>query len=386
MANAKKDYYEVLGVVKTASADEIKKAYRRLAMKFHPDRNPNDKTAENKFKELQEAYAVLSDQQKRSVYDQVGHAGFEGMGAGGPGGGPGGFGGFGGMGDIFGDIFGEVFRGANGGRGQRRGPARGADLGYNLNLTLEEAVFGTTVQIKVPTMITCSECSGSGAKKGTSATTCDTCGGVGVVTMQQGFFSLQQTCPKCRGEGKIINDPCSKCHGQGRIREQKTLSINIPAGIDHGDRIRLSGEGEAGPHGGPAGDIYVQINLQKHAIFTRQGNDLYCEVPISFSSAALGDELEIPTLDGRVKLKIPSETQSGKMFRLRGKGVKASHGHLAGDLFCTVMVETPVNLNHEQKDLLQKFNESLSKDNKKHSPRSKTWFDGVKKFFEGLTS
>ena len=379
---SKKDHYEILGVAKTASDDEIKKAYRRLAMKYHPDRNPNDKTAEASFKDAKEAYEVLSDQQKRSAYDQFGHKAFEGGMGGGQGGA--GFSGFGDFGDIFGDIFGDAMRGGRGGR--RSGPQRGSDLGYHLTLTLEEAVFGFETKIKIPTLIACNECDGSGAKKGTSATSCATCGGSGAVHIQQGFFTLQQPCPNCRGKGKIISDPCQKCNGQGRIRDQKTLAIKIPAGVDTGDRIRLSGEGEAGPNGGPAGDLYVEIDVKEHSLFKRRDNDLYCEVPISFVTATVGDEIEIPTLDGKVKLKIPAETQSGEMFRLRHKGVKAAHGHYAGDLYCTVTVETPVHLNAEQKKLLRSFAESLEKDGKNHSPRAKTWFDGVKKFFDGLKS
>lgn len=383
--SGKKDYYEILGVAKTATAEEIKKAYRRLAMKYHPDRNPGDKTAETKFKDAKEAYEILSDDKKRKAYDQFGSAAFEQGGFGAGGAGFNGFaGGAGGFGDIFGDIFGDMFRDASRGGGRSRGPERGADLGYNLTLSLEEAVFGTEVKIKVPTYIACAECDGTGAKKGSHAETCSTCNGSGVVQLQQGFFSIQQTCPKCHGRGKVIKDPCVKCHGQGRVREQKTLSVRIPAGVDTGDRIRLSGEGEIGPNGGTAGDLYVQINVKAHEIFTRQENDLYCEIPISFTAATLGAELEVPTLDGKVKLKIPAETQSGKVFRLRGKGVKSTHGHLTGDLFCTVVIETPVNLNNEQKTILKQFADSLAKDNKDHSPRAKSWFAGVKKFFEGL--
>lgn len=376
----KRDYYEILGVAKGASEDEIKKSYRRLAMKHHPDRNPNDKTAEAKFKEAKEAYEVLSDSKKRSAYDQFGHAGINAQAQGGFGGGAGGFGGFdfSNFGDAFGDVFGDIF-GGRGGRAQQA--RRGADLGYELTISLEEAVRGANITIKVPTFIACSECGGSGAKKGSHAKTCETCGGTGQVQMQQGFFMLQQTCPHCHGEGKVISDPCTKCHGQGRIREQKTLVVKIPAGIDNGDRIRLAGEGEAGPHGAPAGDLYVHINVTLHNIFTRRGNDLQCEIPISFVTSAIGGELDVPTLDGKVKLKIPPETQSGKVFKIRGKGVRGMRGGI-GDLYCAVMVETPVNLNNEQKELLQKFEESLVKDHKKHSPKTQTWFDAVKKFFE----
>jgi molecular chaperone DnaJ len=375
----KRDYYEVLGVSKSASEDEIKKSYRRLAMKYHPDRNPNDKSAEEKFKEAKEAYEVLSDSNKRASYDRFGHAGVGGAGAQGFGGGAG-FSdfasGFGGFSDVFGDIFGDVF---GGGRAKAR---KGEDLLYELDLTLEEAVHGTETKIKIPTWVKCSECDGSGARKGTSATTCKECNGTGAVHMQQGFFTIQQPCPTCRGRGRIINDPCSKCRGQGRVQEQKTLAVKIPAGVDDGDRIRLTGEGQAGMHGTPPGDLYVQVRVRPHPIFTRHGNDLLCEVPISFVTAALGGEIEIPTLEGEVKLKIPAETQTGKVFRLRGKGVKPLRGGTIGDLMCKVQVETPINLTSEQKELLNKFHELLAKNEKKHNPRSQTWFDNVRKFFK----
>ena len=375
---SKRDYYEVLGVQRNATEAEIKKAFKKLAMKFHPDRNPDNKEAEDKFKEAKEAYDVLSDAQKRAAYDQFGHDGVAGMGGGY---GAGGFGGGGAsFSDIFGDVFGDIFGGARGG-GQRA--YRGADLRYNLELSLEEAVAGTTVKIRVPTLVACEECGGSGAKKGTSPTTCPTCHGQGQVRMQQGFFSLQQACPRCHGSGKIISDPCGSCHGEGRVQKQKTLSVKVPAGVDTGDRIRLSGEGEAGESGGPAGDLYVQISVREHAIFKRDGNDLYCEVPISFSTAALGGELDVPTLDGRVKLKVPAESQSGKLFRLRGKGVKSVRGAQVGDLLCKIMVETPVNLTSKQKELLREFDESM-KGNGKHSPKHHSWLDGVKKFFEEM--
>jgi len=369
---AKRDYYEVLGVEKGASEQELKKAYRRVAMKYHPDRNPDDKTAEEKFKEASEAYEVLSDAQKRAAYDQFGHAGVEG--AGGMGGGAGGFGNFS---DIFGDVFGDIF-GAAGGRG-RGGPSRGSDLRYTLDLDLEEAVKGTTVQIRVPTLVGCEVCDGSGSKPGTRPSTCTTCGGIGQVRMQQGFFAVQQTCPNCRGRGTLITDPCSKCHGKGRIEETKTLSVKVPPGVDTGDRIRLSGEGEAGPEGGPPGDLYVQVAVRAHEFFERDGKNLYCEVPIGFVEAALGGELEVPTLDGRVKLKVPAETQTGKLFRLRGKGVTPVRGGAPGDLLCRVVVETPVNLNSRQKELLREFQESIS--GTKHSPRQSSWFEGMKNFF-----
>lgn len=372
-----KDYYEILGVSRTASDAEIKKAFRALAMKYHPDRYTGDQG--EKFKEIKEAYEVLSDSKKRSLYDQFGHAGVSGAGGGG---GAQGFD-FGDISDIFGNIFGDAFGG--GGR-SRRQSHRGADLVYNLELSLEAAVHGVTEQIKVPTWAPCSECHGSGAKKGSSPITCSTCGGHGQVHMQQGFFSVSQTCPECRGEGKVIRDPCHKCRGQGRVEQVKTLSVKIPAGIDTGDRIRLQGEGEAGMHEAPAGDLYVQVKIKPHPIFSRENTDLHCEVPVSFVSAALGGEIDIPTLDGRVVLKIPPETQSGKLFRLRGKGVKSVRSGRPGDLFCRVVVETPINLTKQQKDWLKEFEESLEKGGNKHNPKSKSWFDSVKKFFEGLTS
>ena len=375
MAADKRDYYETLGVARGAGEAEIKKAYRRLAMKHHPDRNPGDKSAEGKFKEVKEAYEVLSDSKKRTAYDQFGHAGVNA----GMGGGAEGFGGFGGFGDIFGDMFGDMFGGGGGG-GRRSYAQRGADLGYDLSLNLEDAVHGTTIKIKVPTWSQCSECGGNGAKKGTQATTCSTCGGSGQVQMQRGFLAINQTCPKCRGRGKEIKSPCPKCYGQGRVQERKTLSVKVPAGVDDGDRIRLSGEGEAGANGGPAGDLYVQVSIKRHSIFEREGGNLLCEIPIGFVAAALGGELEVPTLDGRVKLKIPAETQTGKMFRLRGRGVKSIHGHGVGDLLCRVVVETPVKLSEAQKKMLREFQKSLGS-GAQHSPKSSSWFDGLKKFF-----
>jgi len=373
---SKRDYYEVLGVSKNASESDLKKAYRRLAMKHHPDRNSgaNAVDAEVKFKELKEAYEVLSDPQKRTAYDQFGHAGVDpGMGAG-AGAGSGNFS------DVFGDVFGDIF----GGRGGRSQVHRGADLRYNLQLSLEDAVAGTSVNVRVPTMVKCNVCNGSGAKKGSAPKTCSTCAGHGQVRMQQGFFSVQQTCPTCRGQGTVIEDPCNACHGAGRIQQHKTLSVKVPPGVDTGDRIRLAGEGEAGEHGGPAGDLYVQVAVKEHSIFTRQDNHLYCEVPISFVDAALGGELEVPTLGGKVMLKIPEGTQGGKMFRIRGKGVKPVRGGPVGDLLCKVMVETPVHLTEKQKDLLRKFEATMSGTDGKHSPHSSSWMDGVKKFFEGV--
>ncbi len=368
----KRDYYEVLGVARDASEQEIKKAYRRMAMKHHPDRNPDDAGAEDKFKEASEAADVLMDGQKRGAYDQFGHAGLEGQGAG--------FGG-GGFSSIFEDVFGDIFSGGGRGRSQVQ---RGSDLKYILDLDLEEAVRGTNPKIKIPALVECHECVGSGAKKGTSAVDCVQCAGMGQVTVRQGFFSIQQTCPRCRGAGKMITDPCKKCRGQGRIEEQKTLSVKVPPGVDTGDRIRLAGQGEAGANGGPAGDLYVQVNVRAHAIFTREGENLYCEVPISFVDAALGGELEVPTLDGRVSLKIPEETQTGKMFRLRGKGVNVTQvrGGGIGDLYCRVVVETPVKLSKKQKELLREFD---GESEAKQSPKRSTWFEGVKHFIDSLT-
>lgn len=372
---SKRDYYEILGVERDASEKEVKKAYRRVAMKHHPDRNPDDKASEDKFKEASEAYEVLSDAQKRGAYDQYGHdAGNQGGFGGGAGGAS--------FSDIFGDVFGDVFGGGGGGRS--RGPARGSDLRYNLDIGLEEAVKGTEVKIRIPSMVACNPCNGSGAKKGSAPVTCTTCGGVGQVRMQQGFFSVQQTCPNCRGRGKMISDPCSSCYGQGRVEETKTLSVKVPPGVDVGDRIRLGGEGEAGPDGGPAGDLFVQINVREHKIFERDGKHLYCEVPISFIDAALGGELDVPTLDGRVKLKIPEETQTGKLFRLRGKGVTPVRGGSTGDLLCRVVLETPVKLTKHQKELLQQLDESFAQEGNQQSPRKSSWFEGVKSFFDDM--
>ncbi len=371
---SKRDYYEILGVSKSADAKEIKKAYRRVAMKYHPDRNPDAPDAEDKFKEASEAYEILSNDEKKSAYDQYGHAGVD------PSMGGGGFGG-GNFSDIFGDVFGDIFGGGGRGRG---GPQRGSDLRYTLDISLEDAVKGTTIEIRVPTLAGCEECNGSGAKKGTSATSCGTCGGAGQVRMQQGLFQVQQTCPTCRGRGKSINDPCTKCHGQGRIEQTKTLSVKVPPGVDTGDRIRLSGEGEAGPEGGPSGDLFVQMSVKQHPIFERDGKHLYCEIPITFADAALGGELDVPTLDGRVKLKIPAETQTGKLFRLRGKGVKPVRGGSVGDLMCRAVVETPVNLSKQQKKLLREMAEDMGESDKSHSPKQHSWFEGVKTFFDDM--
>ncbi len=379
-------YYEVLSVQKNCSDGELKKSYRRMAMKFHPDRNPDDKEAEHKFKEVKEAYEILSDSQKRAAYDQFGHAGVDGS-AGGFGGGAGGGSGFGGFGDIFEDIFG----GRSGGQGRGANAAyRGSDLQYNLELTLEEAVFGKTVDIRIPTKKTCGTCDGSGAKDGSTPETCGTCQGQGQVRIQQGFFSVQQTCPHCQGAGTMISDPCNDCHGEGRVEEKKTLEVKIPEGVDTGDRIRLSGEGEAGINGGPAGDLYVQMHLKKHDLFTREDTNLHLAMPIKFSQAALGGTLKVPTLTGEVSLKIPPETQTGKVFRLRGKGVKSVRSSMTGDLLCRIDVETPINLTAKQKKLLEQFEAALAKGGEKHSPqqhgwgnKAKSFFDDVKGWFEG---
>ena len=375
MAN-KKDYYDVLGVSRNVDEAELKKAYRRYAMKYHPDRNQGDVKAEDKFKEAKEAYDVLSNSQKRAAYDQFGHAGVDNSAAG-----HGGFSGAGaGFGDIFGDVFGDIFGGGQGGTRANQG----VDLRYNLELPLEQAVAGTTVKIRIPKMAACGTCKGSGAKKGSTPVDCSTCGGVGQVRMQQGFFSVQQTCPQCRGAGKIITDPCSTCRGQGRVQDTKTISVKVPEGVDNGDRIRLTGEGEIAENNGPLGDLYVHISVKEHSIFVRDDTDLYCEVPISFSTAALGGELEVPTLDGKVKLKIPLETQSGKLFRLRSKGVRSVRSSTKGDLLCRVIVETPVKLDRNQKELLHQFEQSMLSQGTKNSPQANSWMDGVKRFFDSM--
>lgn len=370
---AKSDYYEILGVSRDAEEREIKKAYKRLAMKFHPDRNPGNAEAEAKFKEIKEAYEVLTDAQKRAAYDQYGHAAFEQGGLGGAGGAD--------FSDIFGDVFGDIFGG-----GRRQSASRGADLRCNMELSLEEAVRGVTREIRIPTLEECDACYGSGAKPGTSAMTCLTCHGQGQVQMRQGFFAVQQTCPSCQGQGKIVKDLCTKCHGHGRVEKSKMLSVKIPAGVDTGDRIRLTGEGGVGEHGAGAGDLYVQVQVRKHPIFEREENNLHCDVPINFAMAGLGGEIEVPTLDGRVKLKVPAETQTGKVFRMRGKGVKSVRGGSQGDLLCRVVVETPVKLNERQKQLLRELEESFGgPSGDQNSPRSKSFLDGVKKFFDDLT-
>jgi molecular chaperone DnaJ len=374
MAAAKKDYYEVLGVNRDASEEEIKKAFKKLAMKFHPDRNPDNPKAEESFKEAKEAYEILSDDQKRAAYDQYGHAGVD------PSMGGGGFGGFnsGNFSDAFGDIFGDIFGGA---RNQRSNVYRGADLRYNLEISLEDAAKGTETKIRIPVQTSCETCHGSGARPGTSPVTCTTCNGHGQVRMQQGFFSVQQTCPKCHGTGKMVKEPCPTCHGGGRVKQNKTLNVKIPAGVDEGDRIRLSGEGEAGVNGGPTGDLYVVVHLKEHPIFQREGANLHCEMPISFSTAALGGEIEVPTLDGAAKMKIPAETQTGSVFRLRGKGIKPLRASEHGDLMVHVVVETPVRLTEKQKDLLREFESSTQADAGKHSPKNKSWVDKARDFF-----
>jgi molecular chaperone DnaJ len=375
---AKRDYYEVLGVNRDASEEDIKKAYRKLAMKWHPDRNPDNPKAEEHFKEAKEAYEVLTDAQKRPAYDQFGHAGVDPSAAAGAGAG---FGqGQAGFGDIFSDIFGEIFGGARGGRSN---VFRGADLRYNMEIALEQAAHGFETKIRIPTLAECATCKGSGAKPGTQPVTCATCRGAGQVRVSQGPFSMAQTCPRCHGTGKTIANPCVTCSGAGRVKHQKTLSVKIPSGVDEGDRVRLTGEGEAGVNGGPPGDLYVQVHLKPHPVFQRDHDDLHCEMPVSFSTAALGGEIQIPTLDGSARIKVPAETQSGKTFRLRGKGIKGVRSQQPGELFCHVVVETPVNLTARQRELLQEFETISQKDAARHNPRAKGWFDKVKEFFEG---
>ena len=376
MAN-KRDYYEVLGVAKDASEEDMKKSYRKLAMKYHPDRNPDNKEAEEKFKEAKEAYEMLSDANKRAAYDRFGHAGVDpSMGAGPGAGGPG----MGGFADAFGDIFEGIF-GGGGGRGGRSNVYRGSDLRYNLEITLEQAARGYETKIRIPSVEECETCHGSGAKPGTSTKQCPTCSGQGQVRVQQGFFSIQQTCPRCHGTGKIIPEPCKTCDGAGRVKRQKTLSVKIPSGVDEGDRIRLTGEGEPGMNGGPPGDLYVQMSIKAHPVFQREADDLHCEMPISFATAALGGEIEIPTLDGAAQIKIPAETQSGRTFRLRGKGIKGVRSSVPGDLYCHVVIETPVNLTGRQKELLREFEDINLKEPDRHNPRAKSWMDKVKDFF-----
>ena len=373
---SKQDFYQTLGIAKNSTDAEIKKAYRRLAMKHHPDRNPGNKTSEQKFKEGKEAYEVLSDPQKRSTYDQFGHAGMNtqsGMG--------GGFNPGDSFNDIFGDMFGDIFGSR---RGQRSNIQRGSDLRYNLTLDLEQAVFGDTIKIKIPSLTTCSPCKGSGAKTGTSRATCQKCDGRGNVRVQQGFFTLQQTCPACRGTGQTIPFPCADCNGSGRVQKNRTISIKIPSGVDNDDRIRLSNEGEAGINGGPAGDLYVDITVREHSIFTREGSNLFCNVPTSYSTAVLGGVVKVPTIDGAVNLTIPSETQSGKVFRLKGKGITSYRDTRIGDLYCKLQIETPVNLDSKQKSLLKQFEESINSSSKNHRPHKSSWKKSVKQFFDRL--
>jgi molecular chaperone DnaJ len=373
---AKRDYYDVLGVAKNASDDDIKKAYRKLAMKYHPDRNPGSKDAEEHFKEAKQAYEMLSDPQKRAAYDQYGHAGVD------PNMGAAGAQGFGGFADAFGDIFGDIFGQAAGGRRGGAQVYRGADLRYSMEITLEQAAHGYETQIRVPSWIACQVCHGSGAEPGTKPETCPTCQGQGQVRMSQGFFSIQQTCPKCHGAGTHIPKPCAHCHGAGKVKETKTLEVKIPAGIDEGMRIRSSGNGEPGLNGGPSGDLYVEIHIKPHTVFERDGDDLHCQMPIAFTTATLGGEIEVPTLAGKASFTVSEGTQSGKTFRLRGKGIKGLRSSLPGDLYVHVQVETPVKLTDTQRDLLRQFEQSLLEGGARHSPQSKGWFDRVKRFFE----
>ena len=377
---AKKDYYDTLGVPKNASDEDIKKAYRKLAMKHHPDRNQGDtsKVSEDKFKEAKEAYEMLSDAQKRAAYDQYGHAGVDPNRGGGPG-----AEGFGGFAEAFGDIFGDVFGGQRGGAqgGGGRQVYRGGDLSYAMEVTLEEAASGKEAQIRIPSWDDCTTCHGSGAKPGTKVATCTTCHGHGVVQMRQGFFSVQQTCPQCKGSGKLIPSPCMACHGVGKTKNNKTLEVKIPAGIDDGMRIRSTGNGEPGSNGGPPGDLYIEIRLKKHDIFERDGDDLHCSMPISFTTAALGGEIEVPTLAGKAAIDIPEGTQAGKQFRLRGKGIKGVRSSYPGDLYCHITVETPVKLTEHQRKLLKELDESIRKGGAKHSPSEEGWTDKLKNFF-----
>jgi len=376
---AKRDFYEVLGVPKNASDEEIKKAYRKLAMKHHPDRNQGDtaKNAEEKFKEAKEAYEMLSDPQKKAAYDQYGHAGVDPNMRGGPG-----AEGFGGFSEAFGDIFGDIFGGQRGagGRGGRQ-VFRGNDLSYAMEISLEEAAQGKEAQIRIPSWDNCDTCSGTGAKPGTSVKTCPSCQGSGSVQMRQGFFSVQQTCPHCHGSGKIIPEPCTTCNGQGKLKKHKTLEVKIPAGIDDGMRIRSAGNGEPGRNGGPSGDLFIEIRIRKHDIFERDGDDLHCQVPVSMPTAALGGEIDVPTLSGKATIDIPEGTQSGKTFRLRGRGVKGVRSSYPGDLYCHIVVETPVKLTEHQRKLIKELDESFKKGGHKHSPNDKGWFEKAKDFF-----
>ncbi len=376
---AKRDYYEVLGVSRDINEADLKKAYRRLAMKHHPDRNKDDPDADKKFREIQEAYGVLSNPEKRTLYDRLGHEGV----AAGMGGGASGFGsGFGpGFEDFFSDVFGDVFGG--GGR-RRQTEVRGADLAYTMDLDLEEAVFGVTREIPVETPVNCDTCFGSGCAPGHEPEACSGCQGRGEVVVQQGFLTMRQTCPKCHGQGKIIRVPCQDCHGSGRVRRARQLRVKIPSGVDHGDRVRLSGEGEAGVRGGPPGDLYVEVHVRQHRLFRRDGDNLHCEVPVSFTMAALGGTITVPTLDGHVNLKIPPETQTGKTLRLRDKGVRSVRSHQQGDMLCTLVVETPVNLSEEQRHLLRELDASM--EGEAHSPRAESWLERGRSFVDNLKS
>jgi molecular chaperone DnaJ len=379
---AKRDYYDILGVPRNATEEDIKKAYRKLAMKHHPDRNQGDKAkaSEEKFKEAKEAYEMLTDAQKRAAYDQFGHAGVDPNMGGARGAGPEGFGGFA---EAFGDIFGDIF---NGGAGGRRGGGqqvyRGNDLSYAMEITLEEAARGKDTQIRIPSWDSCETCKGSGAKPGTSPKTCSTCNGGGTVHMRQGFFSIQQTCPHCRGTGKIIPEPCTTCNGAGKIKKQKTLEVKIPAGINEGMRIRSAGNGEPGTNGGPSGDLYIEIRVKQHEIFERDGDDLHCTVPVGLTTVALGGSIEVPTLSGHAEIDLPEGTQHGKTFRLRGKGIKGIRSSYPGDLYAHVAVETPVKITEHQRKLLKELDESFRKGGERHSPNEKSWADRVKDLFK----
>ncbi|MEI6025980.1 MAG: molecular chaperone DnaJ [Betaproteobacteria bacterium] len=380
---AKRDYYEVLGVAKNASEEDIKKAYRKLAMKYHPDRNQGDgaKKSEESFKEVKEAYEMLSDAQKRAAYDQHGHAGVDpSMGGARGGAGPEGFGGFA---EAFGDIFGDIFGGAGGRRGGGGQQVyRGNDLSYAMEISLEEAAHGKETQIRIPTWDTCETCKGSGAKPGTSPKTCSTCSGAGTVHMRQGFFSIQQTCPHCKGSGKIIPEPCITCNGAGKTKRQKTLEVKIPAGINEGMRIRSAGNGEPGTNGGPAGDLYIEIRIKQHDIFERDGDDLHCTVPVSMTTAALGGAIEVPALGSKAEIELPEGTQHGKTFRLRGKGIKGIRSTYPGDLYCHINVETPVKMTEHQRKLMKELDESFKGAGDRHSPNAKSWTDRVKDLFK----
>lgn len=381
---AKRDYYEVLGVSRSADNDELKRAFRRLAMKYHPDRNPDQPDAEERFKEATEAFEVLSDQEKRSAYDRFGHQGIEGMASGG-------FSNFANgssLDDIFSNlehVFGDMFMGSTRGR-TRSQHQRGADLSYELTIDLEQAVSGDKMEVRIPALRTCNECDGSGAERGTSATECPDCDGTGRISIRQQMFFMQQTCPRCRGAGKTIQNPCRSCHGQGRVSREKTLSVTVPPGVDRGTRLRVSGEGESGVRGGPPGDLYIVFDVRPHPVFERQNQNLMCEVPVTFTQAALGSEIDIPTLEGSVKLRIPAETQTGKLFRLRGRGAPSLRDRGKGDLLCKVVVETPINLSSKQRDLLEELETTLEGTDSKHTPHGRSFGAKVRDFIESLTS